>query len=102
MWYKYGTTKGTVYSGKDNSHRYMETWKQPMHRWLIAEMYHWYDSIAYKLPGFNWLDDKLHDRHNKNRTDPDDWYVPLGARLDIRCYFLMQKGRIVLERKDIF
>ncbi|HCT78702.1 MAG TPA: hypothetical protein DGT23_19425 [Micromonosporaceae bacterium] len=71
-------------------------WEQPAHRWLIATVYHWYDSCMYRLPGFQLLERALKRLHRN-----DDTYVPLGPQQDIRCYFLAQQKRTVLATVDL-
>lgn len=94
---KQGFSLSTTYSlrTEDRTH-HLTVWEQPLHRWLIAEIYHWYDMRVYRLPGFRALERLLDKLHRG-----DMLYVPLGCRQDIRCYHLEQKQRTVLATLDI-
>ena len=74
---------------------------QPMHRWLIAKAYHWYDMRISKIPGYGSLE-ALHAwwRIKIRHEDPED-FVPLGALQDIKCFYLTRKGRNELRGFDI-
>lgn len=75
---------------------YLTLWQQPLHRWLIATIYHWYDMCVYRLPGFRTLENLLHARHRD-----DDRYVPLGCRQDLRCFHLRHQQRTTLATFEI-
>lgn len=70
----------------------VEVWQQPFWNWLVAGIYHWYDSRIYKVPGFKRLEKTLAWFH---RNEPFE-YIPLGCKQDIRCYHLDNKQRKVL------
>lgn len=69
-------------------------YRQPLHRWLAARVYHWYDMRVYKLPGFK-LAENLWDWWYDKRK------LPLAAEQDCRCYFLHQRGRTMLATFDV-
>lgn len=70
-------------------------WQQPLHRWLMYEIYHWYDMRVFRLPGFKALERWL------QRRSHDPMYVPLAARQDLRCYHLAKRGRVTLADIEI-
>ncbi len=74
----------------------MVVWKQPTHRWLIAQIYHFYDMWIWKVPGFMTLEKWLQGRHRG-----DDYYLPLSAQQDCKCFDLIEKQRIELARVAI-
>lgn len=67
-------------------------WSQPLHLWLLAQVYHLYDMNVWKLPGFARLENWLLRR--ENRKLGSDNSIPLGAKQDLRCYHLTHKGRV--------
>jgi hypothetical protein len=77
---------------------HVELWRQPLHRWLIAWAYHRYDTLMWRLPGFR-LAERLVMAW-KTRGG-DILAVPWGANMDCRCYFLGQRGRVVLANIQI-
>lgn len=79
-----------------NDTYWLEIWEQPMHRWLIAEIYHWYDMRIYKVPGFRALERLLERRH-----EDDLLHIPLGASQDCRCYELSIKKKKSLASIEI-
>lgn len=88
----------TVYTSYDIRNKdvepkhWIELWTQPLHRWLIAQAYHRYDDIMWRLPGFRWVENQL----LKASGDKPD--LPWGAKMDCRCYELMHQGRVVNGR----
>jgi len=81
-------------AGAEPKHGYGVTpYTQPLHRWLIGQAYHWYDSTITRLPGFHWVD-KIHEWwHIRVRhEDPAD-FLPLPVLQDINCFHLGRKGR---------
>jgi len=68
-------------------------WQQPWHRWAAAVVYHWYDMRVYKLPGFRLLE---RFKRWRWRNRDLDFYLPIAAEQDCRCYFLSEKQRTVL------
>jgi hypothetical protein len=81
----------------DNRVTYHVTlYRQPLHRWLAARVYRWYDMRVYKVPGFKLLENVKAWRW-RNR----EWYVPISAEQDCRCYHLEQLGRTVLATFDV-
>jgi hypothetical protein len=88
----------TTYSlslGKPLESRHVVVWKQPAHRWLVSRLYHAYDSVVWRLPGFRALENWLRRRHAD-----DAWYVPLSSRQDLRCDYLWSRKRTVLAVLD--
>lgn len=77
---------------------HVELWEQPLHSWLLAKLYHWYDSWIYRMPGYHLLE-RLH-RWRYHRGD-EDMFVPLAACQDIRCYELSVRRRKVLATFDV-
>lgn len=95
---KRGFGVSTVYHLYTESRTYrLELWEQPLHRWLIAQAYHWYDMRVFKMPGFKALENFIERRH---KGDPL-LYLPLSARQDCRCYDLMVKQRVVLASIEV-
>jgi hypothetical protein len=84
---KYGFSLGTRMSMHDTTF-YVVLWAQPFHRWLVAFIYHKYDTWVCRLPGFSRVDRWW------QRRDPQD--VPLSCHQDIRCYDLRNRGRVEL------
>lgn len=84
---KHGISLATIH-GRDSKRYVLEVWTQPRLRWLVAQVYHWYDMRIYKVPGFKRLENWLQSRYKGS-----DIYVPLSCRQDIRCYFLKERGR---------
>jgi hypothetical protein len=77
--------------GRDSKRYRLEIWVQPWPRWLVAQVYHWYDMLIYRVPGFKQLERWLQSRHRGS-----DIYVPLGCQQDLRCYFLTERRREVV------
>jgi hypothetical protein len=75
----------------------LELWEQPLHRWLIAQIYHWYDMRIFKVPGFRKLERFLEARH---KGDPF-LYLPLGVQQDCRCYSLTVKQKTILADVEV-
>lgn len=95
---KRGFDISTVYHlHSDNRTYLLELWEQPLHRWLIAQIYHWYDMRAFKVPGFKALENFLEWRY---KGDPL-FYLPLSAQQDCRCYDLMVKQRVRLASIEV-
>lgn len=98
--YKRGFTLVTIYStpsGDEGRRHQVELWEQPLHLWLLAMVYHWYDMRIYKVPGFRLLEQWLTNRHHGNPLE----YLPLGVRQDLGCYWLTEKQRTVLAALPI-
>jgi hypothetical protein len=89
----------TIYHlhGGDRRTYRLELWEQPLHRWLIAWAYHWYDMRIFKVPGFRALERLLERRH---KGDPMI-YIPLGAQQDCKCYSLTVRQKTVLARIEV-
>lgn len=90
---KNGFSLSVVFRSKDNrdNDSYCVTlWKQPWTRYILAQLYHWYDMRIYKVPGFKKLERWAMERSK------DDWYIPWSTRQDIRCYHLMESKRETL------
>lgn len=87
-----GFTVVCRYSLATRQRRYLvKLWKQPVHHWLWAQIYHWYDMRICRVPGFRKLEDWL------RKPDTEDYFdVPLSVKQDLRCYWLMRRGRSVL------
>ncbi len=66
-------------------------WQQPLWRWLLWRIYHSYDTVVWRMPGFRLLESAL---TRLGRGDPGR--IPLGCRQDIRCFALERQGRVVL------
>jgi hypothetical protein len=77
--YSYGATSITPYELR---------YEQPFHWWLLARLYHHYDMIVFRLPGFKALE-RWCERRTNERAD----YMPISARQDLRCYNLRMRGR---------
>jgi hypothetical protein len=75
---------------------HLEFWTQPWLRWMWWQVYHWYDMRIYRVPGFKLLERFIWWFHRNN-----DFYIPLGAQQDCRCYELSIKRRTELARVDI-
>jgi len=86
----------TVYSGRDSKTWHVDLWRQPLYRWLIARIYHWYDMRIEKVPGVKWIQ-RLIDR----RRETDLWYIPVSNERDIRCYHLGEKQKVIITSFDI-
>lgn len=71
-------------------------WEQPVHRWLVASVYHWYDSLVWRLPGV-----RAYERWQTRRHAGDDFYVPLTNRQDLRCHRLQGRSRVTLATVEI-
>lgn len=95
---KRGFNVSTVYhlSSENRTYR-LELWEQPLHRWLIAQAYHWYDMRIFKVPGFKALERFLERHHKGNAL----LYIPLGPRQDCRCYYLMVKQKTILASIEV-
>lgn len=87
---KTGYTAGKAYRGKNVS-PYVEIWQQPFWRWVIAEIYHWWEKHTdfFMVKVSRW-------HRNQFQADGDFDYVPLVNRRDIRCYHLSQIKRKTL------
>lgn len=87
-----GYTVVTSYT-KDSTSYHVDLWTQPLHHWLIAEVYHWYDMHICRVPGFHriegWIDTAI------NRNTPVLEYLPICAKRDLRCYNLDRKHKTV-------
>lgn len=68
---------------------YVEIWTQPYFWWLVARMYHWYESCT--EPMMLRISDRLQRNHKGDLE-----YVPLTSRRDIRCDHLSRKKRNTL------
>jgi hypothetical protein len=95
---KTGFSTGLIYSLRDraNDRHYVELWSQPLHRWILARIYHHYDMHVFRLPGFELL-----ERWVEWRSGDALHYLPISARQDLRCYRLGEKDRTVLAHLDI-
>lgn len=87
---KHGISLATIYHGpgRDDKRYVLEVWTQPRLRWLVAQVYHWYDMRIYKVPGFKRLERWLQSRHGGNL-----FYIPISCRQDLRCHHLQGRGR---------
>ncbi len=95
---KRGFETHTIYHCDSNDRTYrLILWRQPLWRWLVAQVYHWYDMRIYKVPGFKLLERFLEWRH---KGDPM-LFVSLGTEQDCKCYFLTQKERVTLATFEI-
>lgn len=95
----HGFERSTVHSIRDLDlpiRHYVTFYEQPLLPWLIAHVYHWYDMRVYRLPGF-----KLLERALKRLQGGGEWYVPLSARQDIRCYHLSRRKRTDLVTVEV-
>ena len=70
----------------------VEVWQQPFWRWLMANVYHWYDSWIFKVPGFRRLE-AVQERFHKGEPFT---FIPLGCKQDIKCHHLANKERTIL------
>jgi hypothetical protein len=107
---KYGYT---IYSSYSRSHPdaprldvkswHVEFWHQPLHRWVIARVYNWYDMKVFKVPGFRKLENFLHNRYNRKHPDIETalLYLPIGIRQDIRAFDLNRRQQVRLARVSI-
>jgi hypothetical protein len=77
---------------------HVELWRQPLHHWLHARLYHLYDTWIWRLPGYRLLE-RVH-RRRYHRGD-EDMYVPLAATQDIRCYELRVRHRQVIATFEV-
>jgi hypothetical protein len=93
-----GYSLSIVYSSRDvQAERYfVELYSQPLHRWVIARVYHWYDMNILKVPGMRRLEQFVQRRHQNDTT-----YVPWVNKQDIRCALLHRAGRELLLRQQI-
>jgi hypothetical protein len=71
---------------------HVELWEQPLHRWLAARVYHWYDMRVHRLPGYRLLERIKAWRY---RNAEPLTYMPISAEQDCRCYDLSRRGRAV-------
>jgi hypothetical protein len=90
-------THTTYHRGSDQRTYHLDVWEQPLRRWLVAQIYHWYDMRIHKVPGFKLLERFLEWRY---KGDPM-LYLPLGAEQDCKCFYLTEKGRTVLASFEI-
>ena len=106
---KYGWTRYTSSSlrykdadGQPKLSYGISLWAQPWHRWLIAEMYHWYSMKIFKVPGFRKLEKWLWNHYEKTHS-ADHYldYIPISNRQDLRCDYLQHKQRKVLATLDL-
>lgn len=98
--YELYTTMG-LRDGKISYGYRVAPYVQPLHRWLISKVYHWYDMKIMKVPGHKALEALHAWWHIKiRREDPWD-YMPLAVLQDLRCYDLARKDRIELRGFDI-
>lgn len=86
-----------IHSRAEKRYR-IDLWEQPLHRWLIARVYHWYDMQVCRVPGFK-LAENLWDWRHRNHAWHE--YLPLSAAQDIRCYYLGVRDRTVLATLDV-
>lgn len=67
---------------------YVELWKQPLWRWIVAWLYGQWESLSW--PFMKHFLDGWHRKYfGKNSLD----YIPLSNRQDIRCDHLRHAGR---------
>lgn len=67
---------------------YTSTYTQPLHNYIIAKLYHKWERLTW--PFFRFLEKRV---HIPNDLD----YIPYTNRQDIRCYFLHEKNKIILN-----
>lgn len=75
-------------------------WRQPLRYWLWAQIYHVYDMLVWRVPGFFRLEAWLLEREER-KLGGGRLATPLGAKQDIRCYHLTQKGRDSVVTFDV-
>lgn len=93
----FGRSVGLSARDRSEPTRYYVTfYEQPLLPWVISRLYHWYDMRVYLLPGFTLLERLL-----KRLQGGDEWYVPLSARQDIRCYHLERRKRTELVTVEV-
>lgn len=85
-------------SRAEDGHQYLvEIYNQPLHRYLIAKLYHWYDMRVFKLPGF-----RKFERWHKQRFGKDDWtFDTISCRQDMKCFFLAHLDKEVLAEFEV-
>lgn len=90
---KHHISLSTVYGPSRDDKKYMlEVWTQSWLDRLGGEIYDWYHRHLYKVPGFRRLEKWLQSRHKG-----DVFYIPLGCRMDIRCYHLRERSRTMVS-----
>jgi hypothetical protein len=90
-------------AGAEPKHGYGVTpYTQPLHRWLIGQVYHWYDMRIFKVPGFK-LVERIYGWWNLKVRKLEPWHevVPLGVAQDLKCFYLTRKGREELKGFEI-
>ena len=75
---------------------YIEIWKQPVLRWFIAKLYHWYDTWIEKVPFVH----RFESWHHR-RAKGDLSYIPLYCRRDVRCFHLARRGKVIVATLNI-
>lgn len=91
-----GFDRSTLHHRDGRRTHHVTLYRQPLHRWLAARAYHWYDMRVYKVPGFKLLENIKEWRY-RNR----DWYVPISAEQDCRCYDLGERDKTVLATIEV-
>lgn len=85
-------------SCKDRSRQfYVTLWEQPLHLWWAAKLVHALDVLLYKMPGFTRLERWHQTRYGRG----NDFFIPLGCRLDIMCFDAYRRGRVEWVRMEI-
>lgn len=77
---------------------HVELYRQPLHRWLAARIYRWYDMWICRVPGFQLLEAVKGWRY-RNRDLGE--YLPVSAVQDIRCFDLHQRGKTVFATFEV-
>jgi len=79
---------GHTYSVKTKTRTpYTETYTQPIHNVIMAKLYHKWERLTWKL--YRFIEQRVDFR--------DD--IPYTNRQDIRCFFLNEKNRVIIDTK---
>lgn len=85
-------------SRAEDGHQYLvEIYKQPLHRYLIAWVYHWYDMHIFKVPGFKKFDNWHHRKFGKGNI----FFIPISCRQDLKCAFLSRQDKVILAELEV-
>ena len=88
-----------VRPGGSGKRYFVNAWQQPWWDWLVAHLYHKYDMLIFRVPGYKFVESWLYAREAR-RLGTDD-PMPLGAKQDIRCYYLTRRNRVDVARQEI-
>lgn len=84
-------------TGRTDTTYWVELWEQPLRDWIIAHLYHRYETFMWKS-GIVKLIEKLYPGKKIKATavDTDDEFemnIPFGCGQDLRCFDLVHKHR---------